>query len=99
MSDSRRRPSFLTNRRGLIVTDAVVTGLCVLVGVANFALGGSVSILAGISALVVGACAAVTTCLLIASGGWRRDVTGPDRRRPDDSATRRGSSTHQKLRP
>jgi hypothetical protein len=70
------------NRRALVVADSVVAGLCSLAGVANFALGEPVSIVAGISALVVGACAAVTTYLLIAVRrvGEGDDGAGPSRR-------------------
>ena len=61
------------NRRALIVTDAVVAALLWLLGIANFVLDQRAGILAGISAMVLGACAATTTCLLIASGRWRKD--------------------------
>lgn len=67
------------SRRVLIVADAVVLGLCALAAAANFALGEPGNIVAGVSALAVGTFAAVTTCLLIASGGWSGGVTGPDR--------------------
>jgi hypothetical protein len=62
------------NRRVLIVADAVVLGLCALAAAANFALGEPGNIVAGVSALVVGACAAATMFLLITSGGWSRGV-------------------------
>ena len=67
------------SRRALIVINTVGACLFGLVCVANFALGEPMNFVAGISALIVGACAAVTTCLFVASGGWRKDkVTAPD---------------------
>ena len=83
------------NRRALIVADALVASLCALAAVANFVLGEPVTIVAGISALVVGACAALTTCLLIASGGWRKGVPVPDDldSREGKATTRGGLST------
>jgi hypothetical protein len=69
----------MTSRRTLIVADWLLATLLGLVGVANFALGDSVNVVAGISALVLSASAAVTASLFIASGGWRKDeVRKPD---------------------
>jgi hypothetical protein len=64
----------VVNRRLLIVADAVVLGLCALAAAANFVLGEPGNIVAGVSALVVGACAATTMFLLVTSGGWSRRV-------------------------
>jgi hypothetical protein len=64
----------------LIVIDALLAFLFLLAGIANFAVVEPVSIVAGISALAVGACAAVTACLFVAFGGW--NATEPSRRRP-----------------
>jgi hypothetical protein len=63
----------IMSRRALIVTDVTLACLFLLAGVANFALGEPVSIIAGISALALGATAAVTACLFITSGGWTSD--------------------------
>ena len=63
----------MTNRRTIIVAAWVLAGLFGLAGIADFALGEPVSILAGICALAFGAIAAVTASLFIAAGGWRRD--------------------------
>jgi TM2 domain-containing membrane protein YozV len=63
----------MTSRRILIVAGWILAGLFGLAGVANFALGQAVSIVAGISALALGATAAVTLWLFIAAGGWTRD--------------------------
>jgi hypothetical protein len=69
----------MTSRRTLIVADWIFAGLFVLAGVANFVLGQPVSIVAGISALALGATAAVTAWLFIAAGGWTRDeASKPD---------------------
>jgi hypothetical protein len=67
------------SRRALIVTNTVCACLFGLVGVANFALGEPMNFVAGISALAVGAGAAVTTCLFVASGGWKKEkATAPN---------------------
>jgi TM2 domain-containing membrane protein YozV len=63
----------MTNRRIVIVAGGILAGLFGLAGVANFALGQTVSIVAGMSALTLGATAAVTLCLFIAAGGWTKD--------------------------
>ena len=63
----------MTSRRILIVAGWILAGLFGLAGVANLALGQAVSIVAGISALTLGATAAVTLWLFIAAGGWSRD--------------------------
>ena len=74
-----RHRTGIVSRRALIVINTVGACLFGLVCVANFALGEPMNFVAGISALIVGACAAVTTCLFVASGGWRKDkVTAPD---------------------
>ena len=76
---SKWRRTSIVNRRALIVTNTVGAFLFGLAGVANFLFGEPMNFVAGISALAVGACAAVTTCLLVASGGWRKEkVTAPD---------------------
>ena len=66
------------SRRALIVTDAALACLFLFAGVGNFVLGEPVNIVAGIGAFVVGACAAVTACLFIASGGWKREEVPKD---------------------
>jgi hypothetical protein len=63
----------MTSRLILIVAGWILAGLFGLAGVANFALGQAVSIVAGMSALTLGATAAVTLWLFIAAGGWTRD--------------------------
>ena len=74
-----RHRTCTVSRRALIITNAVGACLFGLAGVANIALGEPMNFVAGISALAVGACAAVTTCLFVSSGGWRKEkVTAPD---------------------
>ena len=68
-----RTGTSMTSRRILIVAGWILAGLFGLAGVANLALGQAVSIVAGISALTLGATAAVTLWLFIAAGGWTRD--------------------------
>jgi hypothetical protein len=73
----------VVNRRALIVTDAVLACLFLVAGVANFVLGEPVNIVAGVAALALGAFAAVTACLFVASGGWKREkapTDSPDQR-------------------
>ena len=66
------------------VIDAVLASLFFLVGIANFTVVDPVNILAGISALAVGACAAITACLFVAFGGWsaKDAYEAPNRRLP-----------------
>jgi hypothetical protein len=71
----------MTNRRILIVAGGVLAGLFGLAGVANFALGQTVSIVAGMSALALGATAAVSLWLFIAAGGWTTGVQRPQKAR------------------
>jgi len=67
-------------RRVLILMDTVLAGLFILAGIANFVLIDPVSVVGGVSALVLGACAAVTACLFVVSGGW--SPTETSERRP-----------------
>ena len=55
------------------MTDAALASLFWLIGLANFMLDQPAGILAGISALIVGTCAASTTCIFIALGGWQTE--------------------------
>lgn len=61
------------SRRVLIVTDFAVACLLVAVGVGNLVIGGAVDMVAGISALALGATGVVVGCLFVALGGWSRD--------------------------
>jgi hypothetical protein len=71
------------SRRVLIVTDLAVACLLVAVGVGNLVIGGPVGIVAGISALALGATGVVVGCLFVAVGGWSRDQAPvPDSGRP-----------------
>jgi hypothetical protein len=73
----------MVSRRALIVTDAVLACLFLVAGVANRVLGEPMNIVAGIAALALGAIAAVTACLFVASGGWKREkapTDAPDQR-------------------
>jgi hypothetical protein len=62
------------------VIDAVLACLFLLAGIANFVLIEPVSIAGGVSALAVGACAAVTACLFVATGGWSPTESSERRR-------------------
>ena len=68
----------MTSRRILIVAGWILAGLFGLAGAANFALGQAVSIVAGMSALTLGATAAFTLWLFVAAGGWTRETPIPD---------------------
>ena len=73
----------MTSRRILIVAGWILAGLFGLAGVANFALGQAVSIVAGISTLILSGTAAVTAWLFIAAGGWTSDeAPKPDSDQP-----------------
>jgi hypothetical protein len=65
------------NRRVLIATDAVLAVLLWLIAVVNFVLDEPAGVVGGVSAAIVGTCAAFTTCVLIVSGGRH----GAERRR------------------
>jgi hypothetical protein len=58
------------SRRALIVTDVALGCMFVVAGVTNLVLREPVGIVAGISAMAIGAACAVTACLFIAAGGW-----------------------------
>ena len=69
----------VVGRRALIVIDTVLACLFLLAGIANFVLVDRMGIVGGISALAVGACAAVTACLFVVAGGWSAKETSEPR--------------------
>ena len=80
-------------RRALIVIDAVLACLFLLVGIVNFVVVDPVSTVGGISALAVGACAAVTACLFVVFGGWSaKDAYDATVRRPEERRRQAGTA-------
>jgi hypothetical protein len=71
------------SRRALIVTDTALACIFVVAGVTDLVLREPGGVVAGISAMAIGAACAVTACLFIAAGGWSEGRAETPRPRSD----------------